>query len=147
MTRELEIRHQTGMAFALAVLAATMGLTFAEPGVSQPHVQSRALAKPSPEITAVRGAYAGSGLFGSARLCDQAVKSRTAFRIVWRAYRLNDSLWRTNRARLSTERTCVGARTSFRNAPQGEDHYLVVTVTNLATGRSDTARGSRAVTT
>lgn len=98
-------------------------------------------APPPPKVTAVSAGYAGSGLFLTAKICDRSVHSRVRMRVTWRAYRVDDgTLWKRSRSTFVTSSRCSTAQATMRNAPQMEYHYAVVTVSNLATGRSTTRR-------
>lgn len=105
-------------------------------------------AQPKPQLGAVAAAYAGSGLFGTSSYCDRSVHSAVRIRVTWKAYRVsNGTLWKSRTSRFSTSAQCRRLNVTFLNAPMSEDHYLVVTVTNLATGRSGSRRSSTGHTT
>lgn len=109
---------------------------------------AQAAAPPKPQLGVVSAAYAGSSLYGTTSYCDRSVRSTVHFRVTWKAYRVKDgTLWKSRRSSFSTGAQCRRLNATFANAPIRENHYLVVTVTNLATGRSGTRRSATGITT
>lgn len=97
----------------------------------------------APRVTAVIAGYSGAAITGNARFCDSAVREKTRYRIGWRVYGPKGRVIRRASYVISSSRTCVGTRRIFEPV-LGYGHTMGITVTNLASGRSDTARSGPA---